>query len=127
MMKAIRVHEFGGPEVLRLEEFPTSAGRNQAVVRVHAAGVNPVDAYIHRGGHARKPTLPYTPGFDGAGAIVAVGEGLAGFSAGDRVYIAGPGTAAGAGTYADQALCSADQCTGCRPISLRAGRALGVP
>jgi NADPH:quinone reductase len=129
-MKAIRVHEFGGPEVLRLEDVPDlRPGANQAVVRVHAAGVNPVDTYIHRGGHVRKPALPYTPGFDGAGEIVAVGDGLTGFSAGDRVYIAGPGaTAAGAGTYAEQALCSADQLHRLPAnITFAQGAALGVP
>ena len=60
-MKAIRVHEFGGPEVLKLEEVPTpkpSAG--EVLVRIHAAGVNPYDIYMRAGTYAVKPTLPYT-------------------------------------------------------------------
>jgi len=129
-MKSIRVHEFGGPAVLHLEDLPDLVpGRGQAVVRVRAAGVNPVDAYIHGGNHARKPTLPYTPGFDGAGEILAVGAGLDGFKVGDRVYIAGPGaTIAGAGTYAEQALCSADQLHHLPArITFAQGAALGVP
>ena len=70
-MKAIRVHEFGGPDVMKLEEIPDPvAGPGDVVVRVRAAGVNPVDAYMHTGTYARKPLLPYTPGQDGAGEIV---------------------------------------------------------
>ena len=77
-MKAIVVHQFGGPEVLKLEEFPTpKAGPGQAVVRIHAAGVNPFDTYMRAGTYAVKPTLPYTPGSDGAGVVEAVGEGVA--------------------------------------------------
>src|SRR5437879_2128026 len=61
-MKAIRVHEFGGPEVLRLEEAPTPrAGPGQVLVRMHAIGVNPVETYIRAGNYARLPALPYTP------------------------------------------------------------------
>ena len=67
-MKAIRVHEFGGPEVLQLEEVPTpQPGAGQVLVRMHAIGVNPVETYIRAGTYALKPTLPYTPGNDGAG------------------------------------------------------------
>ena len=110
-MKAIRVHEFGGPAVLKLEDVPDpKPGAGEAVVRVRAAGVNPVDAYIHSGTYARKPPLPYTPGQDGAGEVESVGAGVTGFSVGDRVYIAGVGnTVAGAGTYAERALCAASQ------------------
>ena len=76
-MKAIRVHEFGGPEVLKLEEVPTpklSAG--QVLVRIHAAGVNPYETYMRAGTYPLKPPLPYTPGSDGAGVVEAVGEGV---------------------------------------------------
>lgn len=101
-MKAIRVREFGGPEVLQLQEVPAlkpSAG--QVVVRIRATGVNPVDTYIRSGNYARKPSLPYTPGTDGAGTIEAVGPGATRFAVGDRVYLAGSLS----GTYAEQALC----------------------
>jgi len=77
---------------------------------VRAAGVNPVDAYIHSGTYARKPPLPYTPGQDGAGEIQSVGADVKDFKAGDRVYIAGVGnTVAGAGTYAELAICAPSQ------------------
>jgi NADPH2:quinone reductase len=105
-MKAIRVREFGGPEVLRLEELEDprpSAG--QVVVRVGAAGVNPVDTYIRTGTHAVKPQLPYTPGLDAAGTVEAVGEGVTRVAAGARVYTAGSLT----GTYAELALCDESQ------------------
>lgn len=102
-MKAIRVHEFGGPEVLRLEDVPEPRpGVGQVLVRVRAAGVNPVDTYIRAGGHAVKPQLPYTPGLDAAGTVETVGEGVERVRAGDRVYTAGSLS----GTYAELALCN---------------------
>src|SRR5438552_1795208 len=67
-MKAIRVHKFGGPEVLQLDDVPDpKAGPGQVVVRIRAAGVNPVDTYIRSGSYAMLPTLPYVPGNDCAG------------------------------------------------------------
>ena len=105
-MKAIRVHEFGGPEVLRLEELPDlHPGADQVLVRVRAVGVNPVDTYIRAGAHAVRPQLPYTPGLDAAGTVEAVGEGVARVSAGDRVYTSGSLS----GTYAELALCDETQ------------------
>ena len=74
-MKAIRVREFGGPDVLRLEDVPElKPAAGEVVVRIHAAGVNPVETYIRAGVYARKPALPYTPGTDGAGTIEATGK-----------------------------------------------------
>jgi NADPH2:quinone reductase len=105
-MKAIRVHEFGGPEVLRLEEAPDPRpAAGQLVVRVRAAGVNPVDTYIRSGVHAVKPQLPYTPGLDAAGEVEAIGEGVTRLRVGQRVYTAGSLT----GTYAELALCDESQ------------------
>src|SRR6266545_51630 len=73
-MRVIRVHEFGGPPVLKLEEIPDpKPGPGEVLVRVRAAGVNPVDAYMHTGTYARKPPLPFTPGQDGAGEVEAQG------------------------------------------------------
>ncbi len=101
-MKAIRVHEFGGPEVLRLEEVEEpQAAAGRVLVRVRAVGVNPVDTYIRAGLHAVKPQTPFTPGLDAAGTIEAVGEGVERFSAGERVYVAGSVT----GTYAELCVC----------------------
>jgi NADPH:quinone reductase len=103
-MKAIRVQEVGGPEVLLLKDVPDlKPGPGQVVVRIRAAGVNPVETYIRAGTYARKATLPYTPGTDGAGTIESVGEGVANVKVADRVYLAGSLT----GTYAEQALCEA--------------------
>ena len=100
-MKAIRVKEFGGPEVLRLEEVPDpKPGAGQVVVRIKAAGVNPVDTYIRAGVYPRKPPLPYTPGGDGAGLVESVGEGVTRVKPGDRVYVGGGFT----GSYAELAL-----------------------
>lgn len=105
-MKAIRVREFGGPEVMRLEEISElRAGPGQVVVRVKAAGVNPVDTYIRAGSYARKPSLPYTPGFDAAGVVESVGEGVAAVVPGARVYVGWSLS----GTYAEQALCAESQ------------------
>src|SRR5256886_8966375 len=74
-MKAILVREFGGPEVLKLEEVPTpKPAAGQVLARIHAAGVNPYDTYMRSGTYAQKPALPYTPGSDGAGVIEAGGE-----------------------------------------------------
>ena len=129
-MKAIRIHEFGGPAVLKLEEVPDpKAGPGDVVVRVRAAGVNPVDAYIHTGTYPRKPALPYTPGQDAAGDILSVGAEVQDFKAGDRVYICGVGnTVAGAGTYAELALCSPSQLHHLPArVSFGQGAALGVP
>ena len=100
-MKAILVHEFGGPEVLKLEEVPTPRPvKGQVLVRIHAAGVNPYDTYMRNGTYAIKPPLPYTPGSDGAGVVDAVGEGVTQVKPGDRVYIARTVT----GAYAEYAL-----------------------
>ena len=112
-MKAIRVHEFGGPEVLPLEEVPTpQPGAGQVLVRVHAIGVNPVETYIRAGTYAFKPALPYTPGNDGAGVVEQMGDSVTEFKAGDRVYIAGSIS----GTYAEFALCKTEQVAGWRSI-----------
>lgn len=105
-MKAILVRQFGGPEVLKLEEVPTpKPASGQVLVRVHAAGVNPYDTYMRAGTYAIKPPLPYTPGSDGAGVIEAVGEGARKVKPGDRVYTAKTVT----GAYAEYALTLEEQ------------------
>jgi len=103
-MRAIRVKEFGGPEVLKLEEVADlKPGAGQVVVRVRAVGVNPVDTYMRSGVYPRKPALPYTPGTDSAGTVESVGTGVTRFRPGDRVYTA----TTLSGAYAEQALCDA--------------------
>ncbi|MEK7701870.1 MAG: NADPH:quinone reductase [candidate division NC10 bacterium] len=105
-MRAIRVYKFGGPEVLQLDEVPDpKAGPGQVLVRVRAAGVNPVDTYIRSGSYALMPALPYIPGTDAAGVVEAVGEGVKRAKQGDRVYVvrtAGPPLTGG---YAELAAC----------------------
>ena len=105
-MKAIRVSEYGGPAVLKLEEVPTpQPGPNQVLVRNHAVGVNPVDTYLRTNTDNRGPKLPYTPGSDAAGVVEAVGPGVTGVKAGDRVYVGGTST----GAYAELSLCEQTQ------------------
>jgi NADPH:quinone reductase len=124
-MRAIRVHAFGGPESLVLEEVAEPRpGPAQVVVRVQAAGVNPVDTYIRAGAHAMKPELPYTPGIDGAGTIVAAGRDVTRFAPGDRVYVSG----AQAGTYAEAIACAESQVYRLpAAASFEQGAAIGVP
>lgn len=102
-MNAIVVHEFGPPEVMKLEVVDTPKPTDsQVLVKIHAAGVNPVDTYLRTGIHAHAPNLPYTPGKDGAGVVEAVGDEVTKFTIGDRVYTANSVS----GTYAEYALCN---------------------
>jgi NADPH2:quinone reductase len=99
-------------------------GAGEVLIEIHAAGVNPVDTYIRSGSYARKPQLPYTPGHDGAGVVIKVGEGVRKFKAGDRVYVAGSST----GTYAEQALCRESQVYPLpKNVTYAQGASLGVP
>jgi NADPH2:quinone reductase len=124
-MKAIRVHQFGGPEQLKLEQVPDPQPQpGQVLVKIHAVGVNPFDTYMRTGSYAIKPQLPYTPGADGAGTVAGVADGVKRFKLGDRVYVAG--TLSGA--YAELALCSESQVHPLPPhVSFQQGAAIGVP
>ncbi|WP_294393768.1 quinone oxidoreductase [uncultured Sphingomonas sp.] len=85
-MKAIRIHEHGGPDVLRYEDVETrSLAKGEVLVRNHAAGVNRTDIYARTGFLGEVSELPATLGKEGAGEVVAVGEGVTDFAAGDRV------------------------------------------
>jgi NADPH:quinone reductase len=124
-MKAVRIHEFGGPEVLRVEEVPTPRpSPGEVLVRMHAIGVNPVETYIRAGTYARLPELPYTPGNDGAGVVEQIGDSVTEFRSGERVYTAGSIS----GTYAEFASCKAEQV---HPLpaktSFAQGAAMGTP
>lgn len=123
-MKAIRLHTFGDPEVMQLEEAPDpQPGPGQVVVRVHAVGVNPVETYIRSGIYPKPPT-PYTPGNDGAGVIEAIGADVEQWKVGDRVYIAGSVS----GTYAEKSLCLATRVHPLpAPASFAQGAAINVP
>ena len=124
-MKAIRVNEFGGPEVLRLEEVATPRpAPGEVLVRIHAIGVNPVETYIRAGTYARLPALPYTPGNDGAGVVEQIGHSVTEFKPGDHVYTAGSLS----GTYAEFALCRTDQAHRLpENASFAQGAAMGTP
>lgn len=121
-MKAIRVEEFGEPDVMRLVEMPEPAvAPNELLIRLHAAGVNPVDTYIRSGKYAAKPELPYTPGKDGAGVVE---RAAAGFEKGERVFVAG----ANGGTYAELIATNATNVFRLPArVSFEEGAALGVP
>ncbi|AJY46546.1 NADP-dependent oxidoreductase [Martelella endophytica] len=93
MMKAVRLHAFGGPEVLHYEDAPRPvAGKDEVLVLLHAAGINPPDLYLRDGYRALppewqpSPTFPLILGTDISGVVAQVGEGVEGFSVGDAVY-----------------------------------------
>jgi len=91
-MRAIRIHQVGAPDVMRLEEADLPApGPGEARIRHRAIGVNYLDVY-YRTGFYPPPPFPFTPGNEGAGEVVAVGKAVKGFKPGDRVaYVAGLG------------------------------------
>ena len=124
-MKAILVREFGGPEVLKLEEVPTPKPQpNQVLVKIHAAGVNPYDTYMRNGTYAIKPPLPYTPGSDAAGVVEGVGNAITKVKPGDRVYTARTVT----GAYAEYVLALEDQVHRLPPnITFEQGAGIWVP
>lgn len=107
-MKAVRIHQFGGPEVLRYEEAPMPEPKaNQILVRVHAAGVNPVDWKIREGVLGQDP-LPQVMGSDFSGVIEMCGSGVTEFHAGELVF----GTVADeSGSYGEYALTTPSQIT----------------
>jgi NADPH:quinone reductase len=128
-MKAIRVHKFGGPEVLQLEEVPDpKPGDGQALVRIHAVGVNPVETYVRSGAYPQLPTLPYIPGSDAAGVVKALGPGVKDLKVGDRVYLTGTAGERLTGAYAELAVCLPGQAKPLPPaVSFAQGAAVNVP
>ena len=103
MTHAIRVHELGGPEVLKWEEIEVGEpGPGEVKIRQEAAGLNYIDVY-HRTGLYPQP-LPFTPGTEGAGVVESIGPDVSGLSPGDRVAYAGP-----VGGYAEERLIAADR------------------
>lgn len=109
-MRAVLVREFGGPEVLRVEELPEpEAGHGQVRVRVRAIGVNPYDTYMRTGQYARRPSLPYSPGADAAGVVDQIGDGVTGLEVGARVWIGGTSQDALWGAYSEVIVCGRAQ------------------
>jgi len=119
-MKAIRVDAYGGPEVLRLQEVETpQPGPGQARIAVVAAGLNFVDIYIRRGEYTTL-TPPYIPGFEGAGVVDAIGEGVQTVKVGDRVAYTGQ-----PGAYAEAQVVQADSLLPLPPeLTLEQGAAI---
>jgi NADPH:quinone reductase len=124
-MKAVRVHAFGGPEQLVLDELDEPRVQpSEVLVEIHAAGVNPVDTYIRSGTHIVKPPLPYIPGFDGAGVVLEVGADVHRISVGDRVYVVGSMN----GTYAERAVCAPEHVHRLPDgFTFPQGAAIGIP
>ena len=104
MTHAIRIHEYGGPDVLKWEDVTVGApDPGQVKVRQTAVGLNFIDIY-HRTGHYPQPSLPFIPGSEAAGVVTAVGEGVRDLKVGRRVAYAGP-----IGAYAEERLIAADR------------------
>lgn len=127
-MEAILVREFGGPDVLKLEEVPNPVlGPGHVLVRIHAVGVNPYDTYMRAGTYPGTP-LPFTPGADAAGVIATVGSDVRGLAVGDRVYVGGTAASKTFGAYAEKAVCEPHQV---HPLpdrlSFAQGAAVNVP
>lgn len=128
-MKAIRVHSFGAPEVLHLEDVADPIpGPGEVVIDVRAAGVNPADTYMRNGTYAIVPPLPYIPGGDAGGVVSAIGAGVHAFSVGDRVFV---GTALSfdlTGCYAEKVKRKASEVLALPAgVSFAAAAAFGVP
>jgi len=119
------VHQFGGPEELMLENIPVPpVGDSQVLIKVMAAGINPVDTYIRSGTYSVKPDLPYTPGTDGAGIVKKVGANVTKFEKNQRVFTTF-GTSSG--TYAEFCLCEEKSLLPLsEKLSFCQGAALGV-
>src|SRR6476646_7439931 len=105
MVAAVRVHKTGGPEVLTYEDVEVPApGPGQIKIRNHACGVNFIDTYFRMGMYPSPVGMPFVSGNEGAGEVVAVGQGVTEFKAGDRV-----GYVTGLGCYAAERLVPADR------------------
>jgi NADPH:quinone reductase-like Zn-dependent oxidoreductase len=108
-MRAVRLSEHGGTDVLTVEDVARpSPAPGEVLVEVTAAGVNPVDTYF-RDGSYEPVGLPFTPGVDFAGVVSEVGEAVDRFEAGDRVFGTGIGNAGHQGGYAEYATAPSDR------------------
>jgi NADPH:quinone reductase-like Zn-dependent oxidoreductase len=84
----VRFHETGGPEVLRLEEVEIPPpGKGEIQVRIHALGLNRAEAMFRAGQYVSQPRFPARPGYEAAGTVAAIGEGVKGFKIGDAVSV----------------------------------------
>lgn len=126
-MKSIRIHTFGGPEVMQLEDVADPQPQaDQVVVRLRAVGINPVETYIRAGVYGPR-AMPFTPGSDGAGEVESVGANVKNLKVGQRVYVAFT-PQGNSGTYAEKVVCAANSVFALpENISFAQGAALGVP
>lgn len=126
-MKAIRIHEFGGPEVLKYEDAPMPTPESdEVVIKVYASGVNPIDWKI-RAGHGQEKfpiEFPLIPGWDVSGEIEEVGNDILNFRKGDEVYSRPDPTRDG--TYAEYVVVKADQVNS-KPKCLDHDKAAAIP
>ena len=105
MVKAIRIHRTGGPDAMRWEDVEVGApGPGEVRIRHEAVGLNYIDVYFRTGLYPA-PSLPFSPGMEGAGVVEAVGEGVDALAVGDRIAYAAPPV----GSYAEQRLMPADK------------------
>ena len=105
-MKAYRIHGFGEPPIASLDDVPDpTPGPGRVVVKVGAAGINPVDVYVAAGRYPTQPDLPYVPGNDAAGTVEAVGEGVHDFKPGDRVAVCQTVGGRLTGAFAERCAC----------------------
>lgn len=124
-MKAIRIHQFGTPEVLGLEELPRPEPQEgEVLVQVEAAGVGPWDAWVRAGKSVIEQPLPLTPGSDLSGHVAALGPGVNAFQIGQAVY--GVTNPRFTGGYAEYALAHASMLAP-KPASLNHVQAASVP
>lgn len=110
-MKAVKAHEVGGPDVLKIEDIPIPfPGKGEVLIEVHAASLNPIDAKLLRADPAYQHagSNPVTPGFDLAGAVVEVGENVKHIRVGDKVYGQASVVRKGSGAFAEYAVTSED-------------------
>jgi len=106
MPHAIRIEQYGGPEVMQWAEIEAGKpGQGQILVRHTAIGVNFIDIYFRSGAYKAPSGLPFIPGSEGAAVVEAVGEGVSGFKAGDRIVYQGV-----LGSYSEVRLLPADRC-----------------
>ena len=105
MTKMIRVHEVGGPEAMRFEDVDLGApGAGEVRIRHTAVGLNYIDVYFRTGLYPA-PSVPFTPGMEAAGEVVAIGDSVTEFAVGDRVAYAAPPL----GAYSEERLMPADR------------------
>lgn len=122
-MKAVRIHAFGGPEVLTLEDVPDPVPcPGEVAIRVCAIGVNPVDTYVRSGTYGPR-SFPFTLGGECAGVVLALGDEVTDLAVGDRVYA----VRTVSGAYAERAVCDARMVRRLPDkVSLDKGAALGT-